>query len=115
MALWTGFKPDSVLRVSLGEEATRKLEDHRNTFMLYVRGEVFMRASLVRVQAEVAGYITDKMGILEYTDEERRKKNIVFHEVWCSACTIGLYFMNVFCIRTVCGFIARASGNTGSR
>lgn len=80
VSLWTGLKPESVLRVSLGEEVTRKLEDHRKTFMLYVRGEVFMRASLVRVPAEVAGYISSKIGILEYTDEERRKKNIVFHE-----------------------------------
>ena len=34
--------------------------------MLYVKGEVFIRVSLVRVRAEVAGYLTDNVGILEY-------------------------------------------------
>jgi hypothetical protein len=47
--------------------------------MLYIRGDVFMRVSLVRVLAEVAGYLTDDLGILEFKDEERGKFNILFH------------------------------------
>jgi len=77
--VWVGKKPEGVLRVALGEENTRALEENRKTFMLYVRGEVFMRVSLVRVRAEVAGYLTDELGILEYKDEKDAKYNILFH------------------------------------
>jgi len=79
VAVWVGKKPEGVLRVALGEENTRALEENRKTFMLYVRGEVFMRVSLVRVKAEVAGYLTDELGILEYKDEKDAKFNILFH------------------------------------
>jgi len=79
VAVWVGKKPEGVLRVALGEENTRALEENRKTFMLYVRGEVFMRVSLVRVRAEVAGYLTDELGILEYKDEKDAKYNILFH------------------------------------
>jgi len=79
VAVWVGRKPEGVLRVALGEENTRALEENRKTFMLYVRGEVFMRVSLVRVRAEVAGYLTDELGILEYKDEKDVKYNILFH------------------------------------
>jgi len=79
VAVWLGIKPNLVLKVAMGEENTRQLEEHRKTFMLYIRGEVFMRVSLVRVLAEVAGYLTDNLGILEYKDEDRGKVNILFH------------------------------------
>jgi len=79
VAVWVGKKPEGVLRVALGEENTRALEENRKTFMLYIRGEVFMRVSLVRVLAEVAGYLTDELGILEYKDEKDVKYNILFH------------------------------------
>jgi len=79
VAVWAGKKPEGVLRVALGEENTRALEENRKTFMLYIRGEVFMRVSLVRVLAEVAGYLTDESGILEYKDEKDNRYNILFH------------------------------------
>ena len=79
VAVWIGKKPEGILRVALGEENTRSLEENRKTFMLYIRGEVFMRVSLVRVLAEVAGYLTDEMGILEYKDDKDVKHNILFH------------------------------------
>jgi len=79
VAVWFGIKPDGILKVAMGEENTRQLEEHRRTFMLYFRGDVFMRVSLVRVLAEVAGYLTDDLGILEYKDEDRGKFNILFH------------------------------------
>merc|ERR1719470_231881 len=79
VAVWFGIRPDGILKVAMGEENTRQLEEHRKTFMLYIRGDVFMRVSLVRVLAEVAGYLTDDLGILEYKDEDRGKFNILFH------------------------------------
>jgi len=79
VAVWAGKKPEGVLRVALGEENTRALEENRKTFMLYIRGEVFMRVSLVRVLAEVAGYLTDELGILEYKDDKDIRYNILFH------------------------------------
>jgi len=79
VAIWLGVRPVHVLKVSMGEENTRKLEEHRKTFMLYIRGDVFMRVSMVRVLAEVAGYLTDNLGILECKDEDKGKLNILFH------------------------------------
>ena len=69
VAVWYGNKPDGLMKTALGEENTRKLEENRKSFMLYVKGEVFIRVSLVRVRAEVAGYLTDNVGILEYEVE----------------------------------------------
>ena len=66
VAVWYGSKPDGLMKTALGEENTRRLEENRKSFMLYVKGEVFIRVSLVRVRAEVAGYLTDNIGILEY-------------------------------------------------
>ena len=54
-------------------------EEHRATFILYLRGEVFLRAALVRVKGEIAGYLNDYMGIIEYKDEKDKKINILFH------------------------------------
>ena len=79
VAVWLGRKPDGLLRVAVGEENTRFLEENRKTFMLYIRGEVFMRVSLVRIKAEVAGYLTDELGILEYKDDKDVTHNILFH------------------------------------
>ena len=43
VAVWTGDKPESVLKVALGEENTKKLEDNRRDFMLLAKGDNFMR------------------------------------------------------------------------
>ena len=44
VAVWTGDKrPDAVLKKIADEEYKKKLEEHRATFMLYLRGEVFLR------------------------------------------------------------------------
>eukprot|EP00088_Acartia_fossae_P032216 TRINITY_DN3300_c0_g1_i1.p1 TRINITY_DN3300_c0_g1~~TRINITY_DN3300_c0_g1_i1.p1 ORF type:complete len:477 (+),score=163.52 TRINITY_DN3300_c0_g1_i1:61-1491(+) len=80
VAVWTGeTRPDTVLRKITDEEYKKTLEEHRSTFMLYLRGEVFLRAAFVRVKGDVAGYINDKMGIIEYKDEKEKKINIFFH------------------------------------
>jgi len=80
VAVWTGEnRPDAVLKKISDEENKKKLEDQRSTFMLYLRGEVFLRAAFVRVKGEVAGYLNDHMGIIEYKDEKDKKINIFFH------------------------------------
>merc|ERR1712083_592397 len=79
VAVWTGERPDHLLKKIQDEEYKKKLEEHRKSFMLYVKGEVFLRAALVRVKGEVAGYLTEKTGIIEYAEEGGRKINIVFH------------------------------------
>ena len=68
-----------MLKKIADEEYKKKLEDHRAPFMLYLRGEVFLRAAFVRVKGEVAGYLNDHMGIIEYKDEKEKKLNIFFH------------------------------------
>ena len=79
VAVWTGERPDHLLKKIQDEEYRKKLEEHRKSFMLYLRGEVFLRAALVRVKGEVAGYLTDNMGIIEHKDEKDKKINIFFH------------------------------------
>jgi len=79
VAVWTGERPDHLLKKIQDEEYKKKLEEHRKSFMLYLRGEVFLRAALVRVKGEVAGYLTDNMGIIEHKDENDKKINIFFH------------------------------------
>jgi len=79
VAVWTGERPEHLLKKITEEEYKKKLEEHRKSFMLYLRGEVFLRAALVRVKAEVAGYLSDNMGIAEHKDENDKKINIFFH------------------------------------
>jgi len=80
VAVWTGeSRPDNVLKKIADEEYKKKLEEYRATFMLYLRGEVFLRAAFVRVKGEVAGYLNDQMGIIEYKDDKDKKINIFFH------------------------------------
>ena len=79
LAVWTGARPERLVKKVEGEEHRARLQDHRKSFLLYVKGEVFLRAALVRVKGEVVGYLTETTGIIEHTDEEGKKINIVFH------------------------------------
>ena len=79
VAVWTGEKPDHLLKKIQDEKYKKKLEEHRKYFILYLRGEVFLRAALVRVKGEVAGYLTDNMGIIVHKDENDKEINIFFH------------------------------------
>ena len=79
VAMWEGEMPANLMRTALGEEHSRKLEENRKSFMLYVKGDVFLRVSLMRVRGEVAGYLTDDIGIIEYYDDRKEKINILFH------------------------------------
>merc|ERR1712112_573770 len=73
VAVWTGERPEHLLKKVQEEEYKKKLEEHRKSFMLYLRGEVFLRAALVRVKCEIAGYLSDNMGIAEHKDENDKK------------------------------------------
>merc|ERR1719330_673435 len=79
VAVWTGDRPDHLLKKIQDEEYKKKLKEHRKSFMPYLRGEVFLRAALVRVKGEVAGYLTENMGIIEHKDENDKKINIFFN------------------------------------
>jgi hypothetical protein len=79
VAVWTGPRPEHLLKTVGGEEYRRRLEEQRKSFMLYLRGEVFLRVALTRVKAEVAGYLNENLGILEYKDDRDHKVNIFFH------------------------------------
>ena len=79
VAVWTGHRPEHLLKKVQEEQYRRRLEEHRRSFMLYLRGDVFLRVALVRVKAEVAGYLNDNMGILEHKDDKGVKVNILFH------------------------------------
>jgi len=79
VAVWRGARPDHLLRKAGEEEHRRRLDEQRKSFMLYVKGDVFLRAALVRVKGEVAGYLTDSLGIVEHKDEDGKKVNILFH------------------------------------
>ena len=70
-----------LLKAGLGEENTRRLEDDRKTFLLYVKNERFMVCALVRVQGKVAGYITDTLGIIHIDDRRDGSEDgkVFFH------------------------------------
>ena len=77
--MWSGDRPSHLLKEVGKEEYRRDLEEQRKGFMLYIRGEVFLRAALVRVKCEVAGYLSDSLGVMEHKTEEGNKVNIFFH------------------------------------
>jgi len=79
VAVWVGDRPDHLLKKVSEADYKSKLEEHRKSFMLYLRGEVFLRAALVRVKGEISGYLNDKIGICEYEDEDGKKNKVFFH------------------------------------
>ena len=79
VAVWSGDRPKHLLKEVGKEEYRKYLEEQRKGFMLYIRGEVFLRAALVRVKCEVAGYLSDSLGVMEHKTEEGTKVNIFFH------------------------------------
>ena len=81
VAVWEDRKPLELLRQALDEENTRQLEVNRVSFMRYVKGEDFLRVALMRVQGEVAGYVSDDIGIIKYNNNNNEEKeiSILFH------------------------------------
>merc|ERR1719273_1460583 len=54
VAVWTGDdRPEHLLKKVAEADYKSKLEENRKSFMLYLRGEVFLRAALVRVKGEL--------------------------------------------------------------
>merc|ERR1740122_875449 len=79
VAVWTGDRPEHLLKKVTEADYKSKLEEHRKSFMLYLRGEVFLRAALVRVKGELSGYLNENIGIVDYDDGDKKKINIFFH------------------------------------
>ena len=83
VAVWEDRKPLELLRQALDEENTRQLEVNRVSFMRYVKGEDFLRVALMRVPGEVAGYVSDDIGIIKYynnnNNNEEKEISILFH------------------------------------
>lgn len=79
VAVWTGERPEHLLKKVSEADYKSKLEEHRKSFMLYLRGEVFLRAALVRVKGELAGYLNENIGIVDYKDEKDETHHIFFH------------------------------------
>jgi len=80
VAVWTGDdRPEHLLKKVAEADYKSKLEENRKSFMLYLRGEVFLRAALVRVKGELAGYLNENIGIVDYKDEKDDTKHIFFH------------------------------------
>lgn len=80
VAVWTGDdRPDHLLKKVSEADYKSKLEENRKSFMLYLRGEVFLRAALVRVKGELAGYLSENIGVVDYKDENDDTKHIFFH------------------------------------
>jgi len=77
---WTGERPSHLMKMvdNMGQEYSEELEKTRKTFMLYLRGEVFLRCALVRVKGMVVGYISDEIGVVECMDENGEKVNVFF-------------------------------------
>ena len=78
---WQGERPQHLLKKMSCLDAAymNSLETERNSFMLYLRGEVFVRAALVKVKGAVLGYLSRHLGIVEVRDERGQKKNVFFH------------------------------------
>jgi len=78
---WTGERPNHLMKKidNLGQKYVEDLEQQRKTFLLYLRGEVFLRCALVRVKGEVMGYISDQVGVIECTIHSQEKVNVFFH------------------------------------
>ena len=79
MAVWSGDRPKRLLKEVGKDEYKRDLEEQGKGFMLYIRGEVYLRAALVWVKCEVAGYLSDSLGVMEHRTEEGNKVTIFFH------------------------------------
>jgi len=80
VVVWTGDRPAHLMKKvdNLGEDYIEALENSRKTFMLYLKGEVFLRCALVRVKGKVVGYLNNQLGILECMDQSQEKFQVFF-------------------------------------
>lgn len=65
-ALWTGPRPQMLLRAVNKEEHLAAMERHRKDFLVHVRGESFLHANLVRQKGRITGYLTEDVGLVEF-------------------------------------------------
>jgi len=81
LVVWSGQRPRHLMRNmdQLGVVYMEELAGHREMFMVYVNGGVFIPCELAKVKGKVVGYITDRMGVIECQDEDRNRVNVFFH------------------------------------
>ena len=81
LVVWSGQRPGHLMRTvdNLGTQYMEKLAGHRDTFMVYINGQVFLPCELAKVKGKVVGYISDTMGVIQCQDEDRNQVNVFFH------------------------------------
>jgi len=81
VVVWTGERPKHLLKIVESMDAAfwNAQDDYRKTFLLYLRGEVFLPLSFVRVKGTVEGYLAPEIGIISVKDDENRTQDVVFH------------------------------------
>ena len=81
LVVWSGQRPAHLMRTmdQLGPEYMEELAEHREMFMVYVNGQVFIPCELAKVKGKVVGYITDTMGVIQCQDEDRNQVYVFFH------------------------------------
>ena len=78
--LGAGERPGHLMKTidMQGPPYVEQLIKHRETFMMYVNGEVFLPCHLARVKGVVKGYISERLGVIECEDINRRNVNVFF-------------------------------------
>jgi len=81
VVVWLGARASHLMKRidELGQAYIQELEKHVKVFMLYLRGEVFMRVSMVRVKGQILGYLNQNLGLLEVKDKEEKRRKVLFH------------------------------------
>jgi len=80
VVLWKGLRPKHLMKQidSFSQEHWNKLDDHRKTFLLYVRGEVFTPMAFCRVRGVVEGYLNDDIGLIKVEDDKKNVETVFF-------------------------------------
>merc|ERR550534_2410858 len=63
----------------MDDQFWNSLEEHRNTFLLFLRGEVFLPLAFNRVKGRIEGYLTQDVGVIKVVDDEDRPQLVIFH------------------------------------
>jgi len=80
VVLWKGLRPKHLMKQidSFTQEHWNSLDEHRKTFLLYVRGEVFTPMAFCRVRGQVEGYLNEDIGLIKVEDENKKVERVFF-------------------------------------
>jgi hypothetical protein len=65
-AVWSGARPDKVLRVVKTAQHTWEMENHRRDFLAHVTAERFLHVPLTRARGKITGYLSEEIGLIEF-------------------------------------------------